>query len=90
MVQLSLRRKNGDDFSRGEKAGLTTAACRWPVTANGDDVIDYLVPEIMDADLDGDLQSVYARLGSGRIIEDIVKPNLSMLDGNKRPQYDGI
>ena len=77
-------------FHAAKKAGLTTAACRWPVTANGDDVIDYLVPEIMDADLDGDLQSVYARLGSGRIIEDIVKPNLSMLDGNKRPQYDAF
>ena len=35
-------------------------------------------------------RQVYARLGSGRIIEDIVKPNLSMLDGNKRPQYDAF
>ena len=70
-------------FHAAKKAGLTTAACRWPVTANGDDVIDYLVPEIMDADLKDDLESVYIQLGSGRIMEDIVRPNFSILQKNQ-------
>lgn len=77
-------------FHAAKKAGLTTAACRWPVTANGDDVIDYLVPEIMDADLKDDLESVYIQLGSGRIMEDIVRPNFSILQKNDRPQYDAF
>ena len=39
-------------FHAAKAAGLTTAACRWPVTACGEDVIDYIVPEVMDLDLD--------------------------------------
>ncbi len=31
-------------FHVAKKAGLTTAACTWPLTCNGKDVIDYLVP----------------------------------------------
>lgn len=34
-------------FHAAKRAGLTTAACCWPVTAGGGDVIDYLVPEVL-------------------------------------------
>ena len=35
-------------FHAAKRAGLTTAASTWPVTAKGGDVIDYLVPGIMN------------------------------------------
>lgn len=73
-----------------KRAGMTTACSRWPVTANGGEVIDYLVPEVMDADLTGELPEVYRRLGSGPILEEIVLPNIGMLDGNRRPGYDAF
>ena len=75
-------------FEAAKKAGLSTAASRWPVTANGNEYIDYLVPEIMDADLENGLEEAYQKLGSGPIMEEIIRPNLHLLDGNKRPGYD--
>ncbi len=38
-------------FELAHRAGLTTASCRWPVTAHGNEYIDYLHPEIMDRDM---------------------------------------
>ncbi|MGI6115163.1 alkaline phosphatase family protein [Luoshenia tenuis] len=78
-------------FHAAKAAGLTTAACRWPVTACGEDVIDYIVPEVMDLDLDeNDLEGTYRKLGSGPIMEQIVKPNLWRLKGNAHPQSENF
>ena len=38
-------------FHCAHLAGLKTGVARWPVTACGNDIIDYLIPEILDADL---------------------------------------
>lgn len=74
-------------FHAAHRAGLTTCACRWPLTAGGFDVIDYLVPEIMDAELEAqpDLEILYKEACTPSLYEDIVKPNLSKLDGAKHP-----
>jgi len=79
-------------FHAAKKAGLTTAACRWPVTANGDDVIDYLVPEIMGEDMNGhedEAAEVYRRLGTSECVMDIVEAALDKYGpGHTHPEYD--
>ena len=79
-------------FSLAKKAGLTTASCRWPVTANAGADIDYLVPEIMRKDLEGfesDPIQAYINDGTTKGLVDIVnasiKKNGASLD---HPIYD--
>lgn len=79
-------------FTLAKRAGLTTAACRWPVTAHGNSEIDYLVPEVMDRDMEGlednPLQA-YVNIGTTECLLDIVdraiKKNGASL---KHPVYD--
>lgn len=73
-----------------KRAGMTSAVCRWPVTANGGDVIDYLVPEVVQ-DVPGGTAMLEAlqSAGAGTNMEDILKANIYCLsNGNGRPGYD--
>ena len=72
-------------FHAAKKKGLRTCSCRWPLTAGGFDVIDYLVPEIMDEDREGaaDLLEVHRKMCSPEIYEDIILPNIGILDWSK-------
>lgn len=74
-------------FHAAKRAGLTTCACRWPLTAGAFDLIDYLVPEVMDAELaaEPDVEKLYKNAVTPMLFEDIVKPNLYRLSGNKHP-----
>lgn len=38
-------------FHAARRAGLHSCAARWPMTACGNGIIDYIVPEVLDADL---------------------------------------
>ena len=69
-------------FHAVKRAGKTSCACRWPVTCGGQNIIDYLVPEIMDDDLaeEPDLLKLHKNLCSHAIYEDIIKPNISILN----------
>jgi len=79
-------------FHAAHRAGLKTAACRWPVTAGGGEVIDYLVPEVMGLDMRGhedDPASVYRALGTSECVMDIVEEALAKYGcGNAHPDYD--
>lgn len=79
-------------FHTAHRAGLTTAACRWPVTAGGGDVIDYLVPEMLELDIKGYEDNpieAYKRLGSGENILDILEVALEKYGcTNEHPEYD--
>ena len=79
-------------FHAARRAGLHSCAARWPMTACGNGIIDYIVPEVLDADLQNgkSMRDVLAAGGSGPILEDIVNPNLCLLDGNRRPGYKGF
>ena len=79
-------------FHAARRAGLHSCAARWPMTACGNGIIDYIVPEVLDADLQNgkSMRDVLAAGGSGPILEDIVNPNLCLLDGNRRPGYDAF
>lgn len=72
-------------FHAAKRSGMTTCACRWPLTAGGFDTIDYLVPEIMDEDRCGepDLLEVHHKMCSPQIFEDIIRPNIGLLDWSK-------
>ena len=80
-------------FHIAKRKNLTTASCRWPVTANGNDVIDYLVPEIMDKDtLQSDnMLEVYKKLGTSENVIDIVEKALSRYGSSTdHPEYDDV
>lgn len=78
-------------FHAARRRGLSACAARWPVTARGNDCIDYLVPEVLDGDLtDGDMEAALVRGGAGPIWESVARPNLRLLDGNARPGYDAF
>ena len=72
--------------------GLTTCVCRWPVTARGQEVIDYLVPEVMGLDMEGheeDPASVYRALGTQECLMDLIREALSRYGyRNEHPVYD--
>ena len=72
-------------FHAAKRKGLTTAACRWPVTAGAFDVIDYLVPEIMDSDLkrEPDMLKLHKEMCTPALYEDIIKPNIGIIDWSR-------
>lgn len=72
-------------FHAAHAAGLKTAACSWPVTAKGGDVIDYLVPEIMDADIADcadDPIKAFRKVGTTDNVMDIVESAIKLLGYN--------
>ena len=78
-------------FHAAHRAGLVTAACRWPMTAGGFGQIDHLVPEVMDSETDeeSDTEALYRRVCSPHLFEDVVLPNLPVLKaGEKYPAYE--
>ena len=78
-------------FHAAKAAGLTTCACRWPLTSNGGDVIDYLVPEVIK-EIPGDpLEAPYRRQGTQEdLLQEVVLPMLRQQDPNapRHPVYD--
>lgn len=78
-------------FHAAHRAGLTTAACRWPLTAGGFDQIDYLVPEIMDEDVaaEPNLEKLYRKACSPGLFDAILHRHTSLLDAPERhPAYE--
>jgi len=58
-----------------KRAGLTTAVCRWPVTAGKGDIIDYLIPEFFQEYLKGfedDPVGAYKKIGAKDNVADII------------------
>ncbi len=79
-------------FHAAHRAGLSTAACRWPLTANGDDVIDYLIPEVLPTDMKG-LEDrpldVYRKLGTQECLMPMIEKAIEMYGyENVHPSYD--
>lgn len=77
-------------FHAAHRTGLKTAACRWPMTAGGFDIIDYLVPEVLEQENreTPDLEELYSRVCSPCLFRDIIKPRLPLLNGERHPYYD--
>ena len=63
-----------------KRAGLTTAVCEWPVTAKGQNVIDYLVPDILSEYSTGredEILDVFREYGTTECLMDIVEEGIS-------------
>ena len=63
-------------FDLAHAAGAVTAACRWPVTANAGDRIDFLIPELMAKDLEdagGDVIRGYMNIGMTECLKEIME-----------------
>ncbi len=59
-----------------KRAGLTTAASTWPLTCGGGDVIDYLVPGMMNSYFEGtksDIMAAYRAHGATAGVLDIIE-----------------
>ncbi|MBQ2737973.1 MAG: alkaline phosphatase family protein [Clostridia bacterium] len=62
-----------------KRAGLTTAASTWPLTCCGGDVIDYLVPGMMNYYFDtygGDILSAYRDKGASDAVMPIIEEGI--------------
>ena len=63
-------------FDLAHAAGAVTAACHWPVTANAEGRIDYLIPELMDKDLEaagGDVVKGFMSIGTTECLKGILE-----------------
>ncbi len=74
-------------FQAAKEKGYTTACCHWPVCANGNDYIDYLIPEIWTKDPDGDMIACYEGSGASGV-GDILRKNAHRLKWKYFPMYD--
>ena len=81
-------------FHAAKRKGLTTAACTWPVTAKGGDVIDYLVPGILNyyfEGYEGDVIDLYREYGARECLIDIIKEGINRFGYiDKHPEIDGF
>ena len=75
-------------FTYFRHAGLSSAVCRWPVTAGGFKQIDYLIPEITDEKLiKDDCLGYYLKSSSGNL-GDIIRAHIDELRLKEQPQED--
>ena len=80
-------------FHAAKEKGLTTCACRWPVTAGEDAAIDWLVPEIIDDYTGDDPGEPFRQLGTREdLLQEIVLPLVLKQDPNapRHPAYDTL
>lgn len=62
-----------------KRKGLTTAVSTWPVTAKGQDVVDYLIPDVLNEYTQGrenEIMNVYLEYGMTECLYDIVKEGI--------------
>ncbi|MFD1718868.1 alkaline phosphatase family protein [Georgenia deserti] len=77
-------------FSAAKRAGLTTAAVQWPVTAN-ERSVDWLVPEITNPQIFDGLEDQYRRTTNAASLERYVLPNLHLVDTERtKGKYFGF
>ena len=80
-------------FHAAKEKGLTTCACRWPVTAGMDDAIDYLVPEVIDEVPGEGPDGPFRRLGTKEeLLQEVVMPIVLKQDPDapRHPAYDTL
>lgn len=78
-----------------KRKGLTTAVSTWPVTTKGEDVIDYLVPGIMNYYYNGhendDPLDVFREYGATEELIDIIAEAIARFGKEDRhPEYDEV
>lgn len=62
-----------------KRKGLTTAVSTWPVTAKGQDVVDYLIPDVLNeytAGRESEIMNVYLEYGMTECLYDIVEEGI--------------
>lgn len=81
-------------FEVAKEAGLTTSACRWPLTYEGNNYIDYLVPEVFGAymsDYEKAPLEAYVAAGTQEVLWDTVKDAIKEYGyENTHPEYDAF
>lgn len=63
-----------------KREGITTAVCQWPVTAKGNNVIDYLIPDVLNEYSEGreeEILDVFREYGTTECLMDIVEEGIS-------------
>lgn len=65
-------------FEAAQRAGLTTAAVQWPVTAN-ESHVDWLVPEIASPQVFDGVEDQYLRTTNEASMERYIRPHLDLI-----------
>ena len=75
-----------------KRAGMRVATSSWPLNTQGQDVIDYLIPNAFDEDFVGNEDNpleTYKRLGAGENVLPIIQEGIKMFGyENKHPEVD--
>ena len=76
-------------FHLTKDQGLTSSACRWPLTAEGFEHIDYLIPEVSREEVaKTDMETLLKRVSTPLLWEPVIKGNLPLLRGKEQPYED--
>ena len=79
-------------FHAAKRAGLTTASASWPMTSNGDSVIDYLVPCALNDDFVGFEENpldAYRNLGAQECVMPIIEEAVARFGWqNRHPEVE--
>ena len=77
-----------------KRAGLVTASASWPLTCHGSDVIDHLVPGLLNYCFEGhedDPLSVYRAYGASESVMDIIEDAIGKFGyHDKHPEIDAL
>lgn len=76
-----------------KRAGLTVGASTWPLVGDCGDVVDYLVPSVLNYDIEGkdDPIEVYRELGASEEMMTIISAAVDRFGiKNQHPEYDEL
>ena len=77
-----------------KRAGLTTAVASWPLTCHGGEVIDYLIPGLLNYCFEGyedDPLSAYRKYGASESVMDIIEDAIGKFGyHDKHPEVDAL
>jgi predicted AlkP superfamily pyrophosphatase or phosphodiesterase len=75
-------------FHLAKKRGMSTAACRWPLTAGGFFEVDHLLPEVTREEIEDSGMEALLRSGASSSLSPIIEEHLCLLDGKAQPAED--
>lgn len=73
---------------QAKERGLSTAACRWPLTAEGWPTIDYLVPEVTGDEIEHSGMECLLKASCSPSVWPLVAEHMHLLDGKRQPNED--
>ncbi|HPY11955.1 MAG TPA: ectonucleotide pyrophosphatase/phosphodiesterase [Sphaerochaeta sp.] len=75
-------------FHLAKKQGMTTAACRWPLTAGGFSEVDHLLSEVTREEIEAAGMEALLQREASPSLAPIIREHFPLLDGKAQPAED--